>query len=119
MLSLYWRQSLIFQLLLGFYSFSALFAIVFAFSRCPELFVLTSNTIMYTSFLYFQLCHRFYVHYRVSFSIYFSFVSLYSEFLEVLLPVTFILIQPLLYCVYVLALYFATDLILRTPDFIH
>lgn len=96
MLSLHWHQSLIFQALLGLYCFSALFAIVFAFPRYPELFVFTSNTRMYMSFLYFQLCHRFCVYYMVSFSIYFSFVSMYSEFLEVLLSVTFILILPLL-----------------------
>jgi len=96
MLSLHWHQSLIFQLLLELYCFSSLFAIVFVFPRYPELFVFTSNTSMYTSFLYFQLCHRFYVRYIVSFSIYFSFMSVYSEFLEVLLPVTFILILPLL-----------------------
>jgi hypothetical protein len=95
MLSLHWRQSLIFQPLVGLYCFSALFAIVFAFPRYPELFVSTSNTRMDTSFLYFQLGHRFYVHYVVNFSIYFSFVSLYFEFHEVLLPVVFILILPL------------------------
>jgi len=96
LLYIYWRQSLFFQPLLGLFFFSALFAIVFAFPHYPELFVFTSNISMCTSFLYFQLCHRFYVHYVASFSIYFSFVSVYSEFLEVLLPITFILILPLL-----------------------
>jgi hypothetical protein len=86
MLSLEWRQSLFFHPLLGLYFFSALFAIIFAFPRYPELFVFTSNTGMYTPFLYFQLCHQSYVHYVVNFSIYFSFVSIYSEFLEFLLP---------------------------------
>jgi hypothetical protein len=56
---------------LGLYFLSAPHHIVFAFRRYTELFVFTSNTSMYTSFLQFQLCHRFYVHYVVSFSFYF------------------------------------------------
>ena len=75
MLSIHWRQSLFFQPLSGPLFLSAPHHIVFAFRRYTELFVFTSNTSMYTSFLQFQLCHRFYVHYVVSFSFYFFFVA--------------------------------------------